>query len=116
MHYNIVSQQCKGKYQRAVLYVSGDALRVVDEMSKVILLRILVNFQHFCLCVSTQAPSSLHPTLSGQLQLSTDTLETGAKSVRSLQEAVSVLYDCCYPICCTFRTFSFYRMQRSLNV
>lgn len=28
-------QQAKGKYQRAVLYVSGDALRVVDEISKV---------------------------------------------------------------------------------
>lgn len=28
-------QQCKGKYQRAILYVSGDALRVVDEISKV---------------------------------------------------------------------------------
>ena len=27
--------QGKGKYQRAVLYVSGDALRVVDEISKV---------------------------------------------------------------------------------
>ncbi|XP_064623572.1 protein numb-like isoform X4 [Lineus longissimus] len=30
-----LKQQCKGKYQRAVLYVSGDALRVVDEISKV---------------------------------------------------------------------------------
>ncbi len=28
-------QQSKGKYQRAILYVSGDALRVVDEISKV---------------------------------------------------------------------------------
>ena len=28
-------QNCKGKYQRAILYVSGDALRVVDEISKV---------------------------------------------------------------------------------
>ncbi|CAH1792311.1 unnamed protein product [Owenia fusiformis] len=28
------NEQCKGKYQRAVLYVSGDALRVVDEISK----------------------------------------------------------------------------------
>ncbi|KAK3762009.1 hypothetical protein RRG08_019419 [Elysia crispata] len=27
--------QCKGKYQRAVLYVTGDTLRVVDEISKV---------------------------------------------------------------------------------
>ena len=31
----VIPQQCKGKYQRAVLYVSGDALRVVDEVSKV---------------------------------------------------------------------------------
>ena len=31
----IYFQQCKGKYQRAILYVSGDALRVVDEISKV---------------------------------------------------------------------------------
>ena len=31
----IYLQQCKGKYQRAILYVSGDALRVVDEISKV---------------------------------------------------------------------------------
>ncbi|KAK2149170.1 hypothetical protein LSH36_463g01019 [Paralvinella palmiformis] len=31
---NKENQQCKGKYQRAILYVSGDALRVVDEISK----------------------------------------------------------------------------------
>ena len=33
--FNFYLKQAKGKYQRAILYVSGDALRVVDEISKV---------------------------------------------------------------------------------
>ena len=34
-NFNVHLKQAKGKYQRAILYVSGDALRVVDEISKV---------------------------------------------------------------------------------
>ena len=53
-----ILQQCKGKYQRAILYVSGDALRVVDEISKVrqhfgptlatMLVSKMLHFQQHC--------------------------------------------------------------------
>ncbi|XP_056022607.1 protein numb-like isoform X3 [Ostrea edulis] len=40
--------QCKGKYQRAVLYVSGDALRVVDEISKSMIVDQTIEKVSFC--------------------------------------------------------------------
>jgi len=40
--------QCKGKYQRAVLYVSGDALRVVDEVSKSMIVDQTIEKVSFC--------------------------------------------------------------------
>eukprot|EP00918_Siedleckia_nematoides_P051315 GHVU01112299.1.p1 GENE.GHVU01112299.1~~GHVU01112299.1.p1 ORF type:complete len:537 (+),score=43.10 GHVU01112299.1:265-1875(+) len=40
--------QCKGKYQRAVLYVSGDALRVVDEISKGLVVDQTIEKVSFC--------------------------------------------------------------------
>ncbi|XP_029650999.1 protein numb isoform X5 [Octopus sinensis] len=40
--------QCKGKYQRAILYVSGDALRVVDEISKSMIVDQTIEKVSFC--------------------------------------------------------------------
>jgi len=40
--------QCKGKYQRAILYVSGDALRVVDEISKGLIVDQTIEKVSFC--------------------------------------------------------------------
>ncbi|XP_055880903.1 protein numb-like isoform X2 [Biomphalaria glabrata] len=41
-------KSCKGKYQRAVLYVSGDALRVVDEISKSMIVDQTIEKVSFC--------------------------------------------------------------------
>lgn len=41
-------QQSKGRYQRAVLYVSGDALRVVDEISKGLIVDQTIEKVSFC--------------------------------------------------------------------
>jgi len=41
-------KQCKGKYQRAILYVSGDALRVVDEISKGLIVDQTIEKVSFC--------------------------------------------------------------------
>ncbi|XP_074649994.1 protein numb-like isoform X2 [Tubulanus polymorphus] len=43
-----LKQQCKGKYQRAILYVSGDALRVVDEISKGLIVDQTIEKVSFC--------------------------------------------------------------------
>ncbi|XP_059161097.1 protein numb-like isoform X2 [Physella acuta] len=43
-----LKSQCKGKYQRAVLYVSGDALRVVDEISKSMIVDQTIEKVSFC--------------------------------------------------------------------
>lgn len=40
--------QCKGKYQRAVLYVTGDTLRVVDEISKSMIVDQTIEKVSFC--------------------------------------------------------------------
>lgn len=40
--------QCKGKYQRAILYVTGDALRVVDEISKSMIVDQTIEKVSFC--------------------------------------------------------------------
>lgn len=42
------NQQSKGKYQRAILYVSGDALRVVDEISKGLIVDQTIEKVSFC--------------------------------------------------------------------
>ncbi|KAK6181187.1 hypothetical protein SNE40_009101 [Patella caerulea] len=43
-----LKNQCKGKVQRAVLYVSGDALRVVDEISKSMIVDQTIEKVSFC--------------------------------------------------------------------
>ncbi|CAG5117177.1 unnamed protein product [Candidula unifasciata] len=43
-----LKSQCKGKYQRAVLYVSGDAIRVVDEISKSMIVDQTIEKVSFC--------------------------------------------------------------------
>lgn len=43
-----LKSQCKGKYQRAILYVSGDALRVVDEISKSMIVDQTIEKVSFC--------------------------------------------------------------------
>lgn len=43
-----LKNQCKGKYQRAILYVSGDALRVVDEISKSMIVDQTIEKVSFC--------------------------------------------------------------------
>ncbi|XP_069117862.1 protein numb-like isoform X1 [Argopecten irradians] len=43
-----LKSQCRGKYQRAILYVSGDALRVVDEISKSMIVDQTIEKVSFC--------------------------------------------------------------------
>ncbi|KAL4238398.1 hypothetical protein ACF0H5_003107 [Mactra antiquata] len=43
-----LKDKCKGKYQRAILYVSGDALRVVDEISKSMIVDQTIEKVSFC--------------------------------------------------------------------
>lgn len=43
-----LKNKCKGKYQRAILYVSGDALRVVDEISKSMIVDQTIEKVSFC--------------------------------------------------------------------
>lgn len=43
-----LKNQCKGRYQRAILYVSGDALRVVDEISKSMIVDQTIEKVSFC--------------------------------------------------------------------
>ncbi|KAL3872897.1 hypothetical protein ACJMK2_036077 [Sinanodonta woodiana] len=43
-----LKSNCRGKYQRAILYVSGDALRVVDEISKSMIVDQTIEKVSFC--------------------------------------------------------------------